>query len=499
LKGILTLTTALCFGCTTMPSQDCRDAEVGCDEVGWAKFSRPTVGSSGTSVGREDLAHPTETHAQAHLITYQGEPTPGMSDSLFEGPTRLEQLVDYAVENNPEIAAARSKAQGLLWRMPQARSLDDPMVSATVFIESIQTAAGPQDFMLSVSQKFPWFGKRTARGEIACHDAQVAFAELANVELGVVEQVKLAYFELYFVDQAIAIYRELEPRIQDVIRSTQSRYDANDPKVGMESVLQAQVTVHKLQITLAELEQARLKAVARLAKALHVPEGMRLAMNPQVDQTTLPQQVESLVAMVEYCHPQLEARREALVRDDWSIELANRNYWPDVNFGFNWNAMGSSGLSPVANGDDAFSLMVGINAPIYRAKRDAAVQEAHYRAWQSSQQYDATRDSLRAQVEQLYAQAVEHDRVLRILNDEIIRKAEQAFDISIEAYRVDRIGFQQLIDNYENLLRFRVDRHLRITRREQAIAQLELAVGCAVAEWNVDAPNASPELPAEPR
>lgn len=446
-----------------------------------------------------ELATCPPRNAETQLVAFQEEESPRVSDALFDGPTRLEALVEYAVANNPEIAAARSKAQGLLWREPQARSLDDPMLSATVFLESIQTAAGPQDFMLSVSQKLPWFGKRTTRGEIAYHDAQVAFAELANVELTVVEQVKLAYYELYFVDQAIAIYGQLKPRIEDVVRSTQSRYDATDPKVGMETVLQAQVTLHKLEITLAELEQARLKAVARLAKALHVPEGMRLAISPLVDQTTLPQQVETLVAMIEYCHPQLEAHREEFVRDDWSIELANTNYWPDVNFGFNWNAMGANGLSPVADGHDAFSLMAGINVPIYKAKRDAAVQEARHRAWQSSQRYDAALDKLRAQVEQMYAQAVEHDRVLQILNDEIIRKAQQAFDISIEAYRVDRIGFQQLIDNYENLLRFRVDRYLRITRREQAIAQLERAVGCAVAEWNADPPEAPAELPTELR
>ncbi len=485
---LLTLAVVPCIGCATMPPQEGgTTGQVDCPEP---RRLPPTSGEMATNASGG---------AETQLVAFQEEPTLLAPDVLFEGPTRLEQLVDYAVANNPEIAAARSKAQGLLWREPQARSLDDPMLSATVFIESIQTAAGPQDFMLSLSQKFPWFGKRTARGEIAHHSAQVAFAEMANVELGVVEQVKLAYYELHFIDQAIAIYGQLKPRIQDVSDSTQSRYDATDPKVGMETVLQAQVTLHKLEITLAELEQARLKAVARLGRALHVPEGMRLAISPQLDQTTMPQQVDSLVAMIEYCHPQLEARREALVRDDWSINLANRNYWPDVNFGFNWNAMGSSGLSPVATGDDAFSLMAGINVPIYRAKRDAAVQEAQHRAWQSSQQYDATLDTLRGQVEQLYAQAVEHDRVLRILNDEIIRKAEQAFDISIEAYRVDRIGFQQLIDNYENLLRFQVDRYLRITRREQAIARLERAVGCAVAQWNADSLDAPPELRAEPR
>lgn len=477
------LAAVLCAGCTALPSDD-RPSVAKTDSVEVKRLP---------PVSAEPVAVPAD-EGPARLVAYQEESTARVADVLFEGPTPLEPLVSYAVANNPEIAAARSKAEGLLWRVPQARSLDDPMLSTTVFLESIQTAAGPQDAMVSLSQKFPWFGKRTARGEIAYRDAQVAFAELANAELGVIEQVKLAYYELYFVDQAITVYQELEPKIKDVISSTNSRYETNDPKVGLETVLQAEVTLHKLQITLAELEQARLKAVARLAKALHVPQGRRLQIQTQFNRTTLPEQVDTLVAMIEYCHPQLEARRQAYARDDWSIALAHKNYWPDVNFGFNWNAIGSSGLSPVANGDDAYSLMVGVNLPVYRCKREAAVQEARYKTWQSAHEYEATSDTLRAQVEQMHAQAVEHDRVLQVLNDDIIRKAQQAFDLAIEAYGVDRIGFQQLIDNYENLLRFRVDRYLRTVRREQAIAQLERAVGCAVADWNADS-SASSALP----
>ncbi len=102
-----------------------------------------------------------------------------------------------------------------------------------------------------------------------------------------------------------------------------------------------------------------------------------------------------------------------------------------------------------------------------------------------------TWDTLRADVETLYAQAVEHQRVLKILNDDILNKARYGFELSMEAYRQNRIGFQQLIENYENLLRFRLDYFLRITSYEQAVAQLERAVGCVVAQWPLE--NAMPD------
>ncbi|MEX1028093.1 MAG: TolC family protein [Candidatus Paceibacterota bacterium] len=273
----------------------------------------------------------------------------------------------------------------------------------------------------------------------------------------------------------------IEQRLKDVIDITRTRYETNAPTVGLESVLQAEVTLEKLNITVAELEQARIKAAARLSKALSLPRGTGLDIEPQLVESNLPLQIDSLLAMIEQCNPLLEARRQAIVRDEWSIDLAQRNYYPDVNFGFNWAEIGDRGLSAIANGRDAYSLTLGVNLPVYKRKLDAAVNEARFRTAQSSQQYDATWDAIRADIEKLHAVAVEHQRVLEILNTAILQKAEQTFDLSIEAYRVDRIGFQQLIDNYEALLRFRIDRHFRVTSREQAIAQLERALGCAVA------------------
>ena len=50
------------------------------------------------------------------------------------------------------------------------------------------------------------------------------------------------------------------------------------------------------------------------------------------------------------------------------------------------------------------------------------------------------------------------------------------------AYRLDRFGFQKLIDNYRDLLRFRIDYSIRMSRQEQPIASLDRAVGYVLAD-----------------
>ena len=60
---------------------------------------------------------------------------------LFSGPVSVEELVAFAVAINPEVKAARAHARSLGLRVPQVTSLDDPMLSTTAFLDSIETAA----------------------------------------------------------------------------------------------------------------------------------------------------------------------------------------------------------------------------------------------------------------------------------------------------------------------------------------------------------------------
>ncbi|HEX5472220.1 MAG TPA: TolC family protein [Lacipirellulaceae bacterium] len=422
-------------------------------------------------------------------------PAASVTNSAVTGSVTVEQLVALARQDNPSIRAARLKASAMLQVVPQARSLDDPMLMMTFFPMPPQTASGPQEFMLGLQQKFPWFGKRNARGEIAYYDAQAAFSDLADIELGVIEQVKLAFYDLYFLDQSDRIYRELRPRIADLITIARQRYETNSAQVGLESVLQAQIRLRELDITLVKIDQGKAKAAARLAQAIHLPRGAGIDIQPRLDRSPQPRQVEILVEMLDVCHPRLRARREALTRDDWRIDLAQRDYFPDVTVGINWGAIGEHGLSPAANGDDDLSISLGMNLPIYMNKRRAEVREARLRAGQSSQEYEAAWDALRADVEQNYADVREQDAVLKILNQDILKKSQQTFDLSTEAYRVGRIGFQQFIDNYDTLLRLRIEYYMRTATREQAIARLERSVGCAIAEPAADLQQPGEQLP----
>jgi outer membrane protein, heavy metal efflux system len=409
----------------------------------------------------------------------------------------LPELLMLAVENNPRLAAARTKAAAHGWKVPQVTSLDDPMVSSTVFLDAIETAAGAQNAALSISQKFPWFGKLRLRGEIASADAQALGWEAESVRIQVIEQVQLAYFDLAYLIRAHEVLTKLEPKIESVITITRTRFRTeNDPKkrIGFEAVLQAEVELYRLRTRLAEIEESRKRAEARLKELLNRPQDEPLAVRigkktAGNEDRKVPANLTPLLAIVDRCQPELLARMWNSQRDAAGIALSRKNYYPDLTAGLNWYGISNSGLSRVANGDDAVALTFGVNVPIYGERLRAAESEAELRYSASRhRQLDAS-NRFRSEVAALHAQARAHDRVLKILKDNVIRRARRSLDLSIQSWRQDRIEFQRVIDSYKELVRFELEILQRERSKNRALASLERAIGCAVESW---ADNAKP-------
>ena len=393
------------------------------------------------------------------------------------GPVPVETLVGYALANNPEIQAARYHARALGARVPQAASLPDPQLMTVAFLESIQTAAGPQEVAMSLSQKFPWCGKLALRSQVTYHDAMAAYARVAATELAVSERVKRAYYEVYYLQRAIEVTLALEPKLQDVVEIAGDKFRTG---AGRESQLQAEVELWNLRTRLVEFRQAKIDAQAQLAGILHLPPDTRIEAVATHGRSKLDHAAQLLLDLAQMYQPELEARRYEIGRDRASVALARRNYWPDATFSFNWFEIGTPGLSQVATGEDAFSLGVGVNLPLYRSRLDAAVREAKCKTASSARRYAAALDQVHAEVLRLHAQFIQHHRVLEILETKILPNAAETLELSIEAYRVDKLQFQQMIDSYKSLLKFQIDLHKRTALREQVIASLERAVGSVI-------------------
>ena len=460
------LSACLAAGCATPPAP----------EAGYAAVTHNVVQAS---AGYESVGP----------ATLPPEPAlSGVHDEAF--------YVRLALERNPNVLASRRAVAAVAETIPQQTALDDPMLSETFWPapeHSPQTASGRMPFSLSVSQEVPWLSKLRVRGEVAEQEAKMALAQLAREELAVAEQVRLAYYDLYSLQRAIAVTRENEQLLEDLVGFAEARYRAGG---SQQDVLRVQIERERLRDQLIDYERRLEQAQADLAALVHAsPETEPLA-SEALDLPTAPQALDRLYELAARCRPELRERVHRIVRDQRRRELARLDYYPDVTVGFDYDLMTTSeAISPVADGKDNLGMSVGVNLPVYRDRLRAGVREAEHRVVESARRYDAERDDTFRQIRRFVAAAEAAERQRALYRESIVPRAEQALEISVADYRVGRTDILQVVDNYTELLNFEIQLARFDADLGQAVASLDRVVGCEVAAVS---PAASPTVPPEP-
>ena len=413
--------------------------------------------------------------------------------TYLEGPHAVEEYIQFALEQNPEIQASRKRMEAAAHQVPVAASLQDPMLNLTLQPESVQTAAGQQELTLAASQKFPWFGKLGTKASVAEAQTNVARAQMAAAELATIAKVKRAYYELYFIQQAISVTKAEQSLLGEIRDVADTRYRA--ARTSQQDVLRADLEVSNVENDLIRLRQQLASGQARLARVLHVAPHSKLLALDRLPPEQAPRDLEQLQAQAVAARPELHAQLAAIRRDRQAVELARLDYKPDMTLGFAWIDTSDTGLSPVANGRDAFLLTTGVNLPVYRKRLDSSVRSAEAKAVSTARDYDAIRDGTLESVTDLFAQARSQQDLLTLFDEDILPKARQTLDVSSRAYNVGEVDFLTLIDNWRQLLRYEVSyRRLEASLR-QTLAELERVVGGFIAPSVEILPAGEPQPP----
>jgi outer membrane protein TolC len=108
----------------------------------------------------------------------------------------LESYLSRAQSTNPQLKAFQQRYAAAMQRIPQASALPDPMFQITSFVESVQTRTGPQENVLMLSQKIPWFGKLSSRADAASIEAEALWYAYQNQQLMLARMVALSILRI---------------------------------------------------------------------------------------------------------------------------------------------------------------------------------------------------------------------------------------------------------------------------------------------------------------
>jgi outer membrane protein TolC len=144
------------------------------------------------------------TREQVGGMTYSRARLPELNEA-----SRLNNYLAYAALNNPQLEAAFNRWKAALEMVSQARTLPDPRFNYGYFFQEVETRVRPQEQQVGVSQMFPWFGKLRLQGEAALGGANAAQQQYEAAKLKLFNEVKQAYYELYYLGRTIGIRRRM--------------------------------------------------------------------------------------------------------------------------------------------------------------------------------------------------------------------------------------------------------------------------------------------------
>lgn len=384
----------------------------------------------------------------------------------------LDSLIRDVQANNPSLRAARIGADALGTRREQVASLPDPdvMVGYRPLGFDAATDAFPS---LRLQQAIPFPGKLALAGEAAGFAAQAAALQAEAFAEDLVLQTKLAYYDLYLVQQHDRHVQHFQRTLADFEEAAAVKYEVGQG--AQQAILKAQLEKNALareRLHLAEKRRTVIEALARLTNRpdLVARAGEVVVTPPEV---RIDSAQAADVALAE--RPEVAALQAEMEGADAEVALAKKAFLPDFTLEAGFMDMGGmNGLTSLGN---RFMIGGGITIPLQTGRRRAALEEAKLRRSQLDAQYEALQTEIQTRINELNNRLREEARALALYENALIPQAEATLEATLSAYTTGRADFLDLLDAERMLFDVHVEKERTYASYLEGAAELERVIG----------------------
>jgi outer membrane protein, heavy metal efflux system len=429
-------------------------------------MSRIGVLLLGTMLAVTALAQEPETsRVTGQIVT-------GTSQQQATSVLDLSDVIREALAKNPGVQSALHAVNAQQHKIPQAKSLADPMVSVgwngNIAPFSVQEGDPSSYRGVSVSQQIPYPGKLKLRGQIAGKDVDAAQWDYEAVRRRLVAEVKAAYYEYFFYDKALQITRKDKDLLQKLSSISEARY-----KVGkgmQQDVLRSQVEITMLLQKITVLEQQRATAQARLNTFMARDPGAPLPPAASVEPAALNEKLDSLYTLAGKNDTSLQREQQMVEKSQLTTQLAHKDYLPDFGVAYMYQ---QRPMLPDMNG-----MTFTVNVPVfYKTKQREEVRQATEEALSAERSLDDRKNELQFELKQNYLSAQASKQLLDLYSKAIVPQSSLALESSMSAYEVGNVDFLTVLSNFSTILNYEVDYYRELANYQTSLARMESLVG----------------------
>jgi len=393
--------------------------------------------------------------------------------SVFAEDLNLQDLIDEALKNNPEIRSAEFRASASKYRIPQVTSLPDPMFMFGYQNEGFKRytygKSSDAQWMFSASQMFPFPGKLSLKGEMAASEAESLEAFFKAMRLKTVAKVKELYHDLFLAYKNIELLRDKTAFFSRIEDTALARYSAG--MGAQQEVIMAQTEKYML-LEKEEMQNQKIQSIeamlnTTIGRSVSAPLGRPSA--PVY--ILLSQSLDDLLKIAYENSLEVKSKEKMIVSAEAKVKMAQREYYPDFTLNAGYFRRGGEF-------EDMWSLTTTLNIPLYyRTKQRQAVLEAEASLSETKNELESTKLMIASAIRDNYSMCKTAEKLMDLYKNGLIPKIYQDFELAIAGYSSGKVEAITVINRLKSVIDFELLYWGQFAEREKAIARLEAIAG----------------------
>lgn len=353
------------------------------------------------------------------------------------------QLVEVAIEANPQIKAARARWQAAVHSIDQAYAPADPVFGYQNIDSPTNGFSSSSLHSLQLSESLQFPGKALLQAEQAKKSAEAARLTYEAAIRDVRAQTEAAYYQALLDGALSDLQGATVENLRQVLKVTEVAYSANQ-------VTQNDFISAEYDLALARQQQEQL----RIAEAndettidqliLRRPdEPLNLNRKFVLQPITAP--LDRLIERAAALRQEILAAALAQENAETALRLARLEYAPDCTLGFVFDNYLLASAAPSPNRLQDYGFTVSFNLPVFFwLKQNEDVTRASYNLQAARSDANAIRSQTGAIVTTLYRNAQFAYRTAVVYRDALIPLAQQNLRVALTAYQTGKIDFVTL-------------------------------------------------------
>ena len=380
----------------------------------------------------------------------------------------LPGILALALQHNPAVAGAEGFVKQSHGQQIAAGAYPNPSVSGSAgrgAIRDPSTGVRVTERTVTVEQPLEWTGKRQARQDAADAGVAGASAALDDTRLGLLADVKVAFYQLLFAQRDVELAAQNVSSVEEVLRTVNARISAGEA-TSFDN-MKAAVEVQKARKEVSRANNALLVSKSRLNTLTAGSLGKLFAIKGDFRTTNQAVNPDALTQAVEQ-HPAVRRQSKLAEQAEHTLRFEREARMPNIS------VLGSYHREA---GDESLTAGLSVPLPLWY-RRQGEIQTA----LGAKHRADAERLRAQKELEQAITQHAQEVRTaqdqLQVFETGLLKQAEQTLAVARTSFRHGAATLLDVLD---------AQRVYRQTLLEYAQVRADLSIALARLERSLGA------------